>query len=174
LETVKFVKPFLSVFFLSAGVLLAACAGPEKDELKDKLQDGTEKTPAADAVSITTAPPAADIVPGPPLPEPDVVMGYTATAVAALLGTPDYRRRDTPAEIWQYRGDGCILDLFLYGKKIAPQASARNKKSGGAEINTPRVTHMEFRKSGGAAISDRDCFHELLRERQAGRPGRPG
>lgn len=32
----------------------------------------------------------------------------------ALLGQPDLRRSDPPAELWQYRGTGCVLELYLY------------------------------------------------------------
>jgi hypothetical protein len=34
--------------------------------------------------------------------------------IVALLGQPDFRRSDPPAEIWQYRRADCILDIFLY------------------------------------------------------------
>jgi hypothetical protein len=30
------------------------------------------------------------------------------------LGSPDFTRRDPPAEIWQYRSASCVLDVFLY------------------------------------------------------------
>jgi hypothetical protein len=29
---------------------------------------------------------------------------------------PQFRRRDGQVEIWQYRGSGCTLDLFLYAE----------------------------------------------------------
>ena len=31
------------------------------------------------------------------------------------LGAPEFVRRDGPAQIWQYRAENCVLDLFLYG-----------------------------------------------------------
>jgi hypothetical protein len=40
--------------------------------------------------------------------------GLTPVQLKTILGTPGFRRRDEPAEIWQYRGQGCILDVFLY------------------------------------------------------------
>ncbi|HTH98281.1 MAG TPA: hypothetical protein VL574_12760 [Stellaceae bacterium] len=36
------------------------------------------------------------------------------TEILAKLGQPDFTRRDPPAEIWQYRSVGCVLDLFMY------------------------------------------------------------
>ena len=71
-------------------------------------------------------------------------------SVTALLGPPDYRRRDKPAEIWQYRNDACVLDLFLYSTDGAPA----------------RVNHMDFRRLGvdkdKAGLSDRECFQGFL------------
>jgi hypothetical protein len=43
----------------------------------------------------------------------------TPEELKALLGEPDFTRRDPPAEIWQYRSATCVLDLFLY-----PEGSA--------------------------------------------------
>ncbi len=40
--------------------------------------------------------------------------GLSADQVVALLGEPDFRRAEPPAELWQYRGADCVLDLFLY------------------------------------------------------------
>jgi hypothetical protein len=36
-------------------------------------------------------------------------------AVAALVGEPDFRRVEPPAELWQYRTEDCVVDLFFYG-----------------------------------------------------------
>ena len=40
--------------------------------------------------------------------------GLSAEQVVALLGAPDFRRAEPPAELWQYRGADCVLDIFLY------------------------------------------------------------
>ena len=133
---------FRAIFLIFILVSLAACAGSE---------------PPMPAASVTAAAQAAvSRLPSPkplpkPLPEPGAVMGLSAAAVTALLGPPDYRRRDKPAEIWQYRNDACVLDLFLYS---VAGASAR-------------VNHMDFRRLGTdrnkAGLSDRECFQGFLR-----------
>ncbi len=91
-------------------------------------------------------------------------MGLGADGVTALLGPPDYRRRDKPAEIWQYRGDACVLDIFLYSADGAPA----------------KVNHMDFRRPGSgqketdkdnAEASDRECFRVFLRPRQTRKKG---
>lgn len=46
--------------------------------------------------------------------EPSRLKGLSPTQVRAVLGKPMFTRRDAPAEIWQYRGRACTLDLFLY------------------------------------------------------------
>ncbi|HEV2678248.1 MAG TPA: hypothetical protein VGV37_27215 [Aliidongia sp.] len=52
------------------------------------------------------------------------------------LGSPDFTRRDPPAEIWQYRSASCVLDVFLYpeagGLKVA-HATTRDR----ARLGTP-------------------------------------
>lgn len=40
--------------------------------------------------------------------------GLGATELLTLLGEPDLRRSDPPAELWQYRDAGCVLELYLY------------------------------------------------------------
>ncbi len=84
-------------------------------------------------------------------------MGLSGDGVTALLGPPDYRRRDKPAEIWQYRNDACVLDLFLYSANGAPA----------------RVNHMDFRRLGidrdKAGLSNGECFRGFVsRKRGAG------
>jgi hypothetical protein len=42
--------------------------------------------------------------------------GQSADEMRARFGTPALIRREPPAEIWQYRNDTCVLDLYLYGE----------------------------------------------------------
>ena len=90
-----------------------------------------------------------DIVPGPGrAPAPRTLLGLEHHQVMALLGEPSFKRRDDPAQVWQYRDSICILDVFLY----RPQG-------GGAY----RVTHVEVRGHGVIKVSDEDCFLRLLK-----------
>ncbi len=77
-------------------------------------------------------------------------MGLAGNALARLLGTPGFMRIDDPAALWQYRGTGCILDVFLY-----------------ADGPVYRVAHLEFRRAeaGGGPMEGRDaekCFSGLF------------
>lgn len=59
--------------------------------------------------------------------------GLNDEAVVELLGQPDFHRRETAAEHWQYRGERCVLHLFLYGTPTALRvrhAEARLKPAG--------------------------------------------
>jgi len=38
----------------------------------------------------------------------------TARQLIFILGNPDFRRTDNPAELWRYQHKKCNLDLFLY------------------------------------------------------------
>lgn len=92
-----------------------------------------------------------DIVPGPDrVPAPRTLLGLEHHQVTALLGEPSFKRRDDPAQIWQYRDSTCILDVFLY-----------RPEGGGAY----RVTHVEVRGHGVIKVSDEDCFLRLLKPR---------
>ncbi len=92
-----------------------------------------------------------DIVPGPDrVPAPRTLLGLEHHQVMALLGEPSFKRRDDPAQIWQYRDSTCILDVFLY------------RPDGGGAY---RVTNVEVRGHGVIKVSDEDCFLRLLKPR---------
>jgi hypothetical protein len=40
--------------------------------------------------------------------------GLTPAELVQRFGEPDFRRAEPPAELWQYRGARCVLELFLY------------------------------------------------------------
>jgi len=78
----------------------------------------------------------------PTVSEPSRLKGLNIGQVQAVLGPPGFKRRDAPAEIWQYRGTRCTLDLFIY-------------EADGAQ----RVEHVSVRGSG--PVAEKDCFAEL-------------
>ena len=43
--------------------------------------------------------------------------GLSDAQVTGMLGKPQFLRQDASSELWQYRGDGCVLHLFLYRDK---------------------------------------------------------
>jgi hypothetical protein len=56
--------------------------------------------------------------------------GLSAAELVARLGEPDFRHAEPPAELWQYRGADCVLDLFLYkqaGSERVVYSEARDR-----------------------------------------------
>ena len=81
-----------SVALLATGLLLAACSGHPD-----------------------TASPQAATMPAPGhLGALGDLNGLAPAQVAALIGDPDLRRVDPPAEVWQYRNADCVLELYFY------------------------------------------------------------
>lgn len=80
--------------------------------------------------------------------DPRRLMGLGPAGLGAILGEPQLVRREAPAEIWQYRSQTCVFDVFLYD-----QAGAQ------------RVTYLEARDGDAAKIETRPCLNELLRAR---------
>lgn len=150
---------FRSIFFISTLALtLAGCAavkkkGPEEaPKAAQPTQTTAKSTPAMDALAnlprVTMQPPERamrDGLNGPDAPGPERLVGLAAGAIEKMLGTPDFKRRDPPAEVWQYRKDGCLLDVFLY--------------LGEAEY---RVTHVEARSHSVTRVSGAECLLEVL------------
>ena len=84
----------------------------------------------------------------------------TPDQVIGLLGTPQFKRRDNPAEIWQYRNKACALDLFLYRAGTGASYTVRHFE-----------TRMRGRGRGQEKITAKACFSGLLRDRENHRPG---
>lgn len=45
---------------------------------------------------------------------PDALMHMTEMQVSYLLGSPEMKRSEAPAEVWQYRTSSCVLDVYFY------------------------------------------------------------
>lgn len=125
---------------LLSTLALAACGGP--------AATGSGPSVSADGSASVTeeregpATQAALLPPG-PVTEPARLKGLKALQVRAVLGQPVFKRRDTPAEIWQYRSPACTLDVFLYEEK-------------GGQV----VAHYAVRSTSG--LGDKDCFDQLV------------
>jgi len=112
-------------------LLLAGCAVP-KQELPLASAGGGEV--GGEVQAKISSPPQPQIQPQPPI-QPVLTSGATlaslprpagigvelgrlrslsSTEVTQLIGNPDFRRDEPPAQLWQYRLGGCVLDLFLY------------------------------------------------------------
>lgn len=74
------------------------------------------------------------------------LIGLSPTALIEALGNPRTLRRERPAEIWQYRGERCVLDVFLYE---APEG--------------PQVIHLEARGARAEPMAPQYCLAALPR-----------
>ena len=87
-----------------------------------------------------------NIVPTEAPPSLDSFIGLTPLEIRTALGSPQFQRFDVPAQIWQYRQNGCVLYLFLY-----PSSSGLS------------VSHLETRDHVYASNNQQKCFAEILR-----------
>ncbi len=104
-------------------------------------------------------PPAAQ-PPAEPPPEPpklDELRGMNSAQLTALLGKPTLMRNEATGQMWQYRGETCVLHLFLY-----PSGAAANSEK--------RVQYVEARarQTGASAVTSgpSECLATLVGARR--------
>ncbi len=126
---------------LAVFLLLAACATDPRGQAPAETT-AAEPTPP-EATSNTARLPET-------LPDldddPEKLIGLGPDALTARLGMPELVRREAPAEIWQYRTDDCVFDLFLY------------ERDGG-----PQVTYLEARDGEARKVPAQPCLNQILR-----------
>ena len=83
--------------------------------------------------------------------DPDQLMGLAPRAVSHLLGRPSLLRTETPAQVWQYTADDCVLDIYLYAEDVTPERS--------------RVTYYEIRGTDSLRSRARACFANIIARR---------
>lgn len=86
--------------------------------------------------------------------DPAQLIGMGPASLNAFLGAPQLIRREAPASLWQYRAEGCVLDVVLYPDRMGD-----------------KVTYLEAREDGATKIPPRDCLNKLLRARFDGSSG---
>ena len=107
--------------------------------------------PDAPAPGPTARPSARPVTPSPaPAPaDASALVGRDARAVAELLGPPQLKRRDPPAELWQYRAGPCVLDLFLYADQAGGAATVAHVEMRAGNADTNRAECLRAFISGG-------------------------
>ena len=125
------------------GVPAHAGIPPEPTQTTAAPPAAEPAAPPAPAPATTMAAVSPALV-RPPLKDVRELIGLGPTELQARLGDPTLRRRDAPAEIWQYRSALCVLDLFLY-----------------REGQGTRVTNVELRPRDGREIPAATCLSSL-------------
>lgn len=145
-------------------MILAACAAPQADKSASAESQTDAAAPGEEDVA------AIPVVQEPATPDetgpakvavrtvhPDELMGKTGAEITELLGKPNLVRRETRAQVWQYRGQTCVLDLFFYPpeetKDAAPQAGA------------DAVVYFETRGRDAKKVPGASCVNEVVAAR---------
>lgn len=82
--------------------------------------------------------------------DPQQLLGMDSAALSDLLGQPLVVRREGEAEIWQYRADECVLDLFLYGGMRQVEHVDLRDRAGASE-EAVAACFVDIMESGGAS-----------------------
>lgn len=141
-------------FLAGAGILLPLLAGGCAESTISAFPVSANDPSATDVAARPEAPSASE---HPALSQPDRLIGLKAAEIADLLGAPGFRRKDSPAEIWQYRAQGCFLDVFLYADKA------------GGELYS--VAHVEVRPRRAEPVTKQDCLRQVVRGKRVERSG---
>jgi hypothetical protein len=143
-------RPASTLAALATALLLAGCVAPTGDNAADAgIVAEDEIQPPADIYRSESDPDAPGMASLPPIDDdPNQLIGLDRAALGEKLGEPALVRRDGDAEVWQYRAENCVLDLFLYGE----------------EKEGKKVEHVDLRDRGeGDDSSVRECFVGMLR-----------
>jgi hypothetical protein len=132
-------------------------AGPNADRA------GPPAAVTEDKVATRSARDATELVPDKPakpsLPVPDSnpkrLVGMDHSGLIDLLGAPAFLRNDAPAQLWRYRHESCVLNLYLYSERGKPGVGFK-------------VRHYDVRSRTSSEISARECFAALLKSHLAG------
>ncbi len=77
--------------------------------------------------------------------DPKQLLGIDTKALEALLGKPSLVRKESPAVIWQYNAENCVLDLVLYDSV---------------------TSYVEARDEQVRPMANRKCLRRLLLSKQ--------
>jgi len=117
--------------------------------------------PSASPATATSSPhpatvPVAAGAPQPRLPASATaasLVGLSAAELFSLIGAPKWTRRESQAEVWQYQGAACVLDVYLY-----------------AESGTARVLYAEARDQAAQPVTLAACLKRIEVERRPSSP----
>lgn len=144
--------------------LPAAAPSPRAEAPPPAVSKVLAPPPLIAAPEPVESPPPADVPPGlellpkeftlrpeiptaPRLPDPAKLKGLAPAAMQALLGVPDLLRWESHAQVYQYVGAKCVLDIIFY-----------ESPSGGPF----RAVYLSARGPGGQDTEIKTCLVDLL------------
>lgn len=122
------------IFSAAAGFVLAACQTPIGHETASKPASAPAPAETVDKEAAAKTVFAASLI------------GLPRERVQEVFGKPRWVRREAPAEVWQYAGKNCVLDLYLY-----------QVEGGGMS-----VSFVEARDGAAIATEPESCFSTLV------------
>jgi hypothetical protein len=113
--------------------LVSACAAASGNPTMGNSGGNSESTRAGMVMgALPASMPAHHVTRAPDIKD---LNGLRPDDVLSMLGQPDLRRDEPPAEVWQYRAADCVLNLFFYddagGYRLAHTESWQRSLSSG-------------------------------------------
>lgn len=142
----RWARPAGALFILLGLSGCQALASLGGDTTEDPVDSSTATSANAPITTARSTP--ADAPPVVINDDPDQFLGLAGAAIGDRLGEPDLVRRDGPAEVRQFRGSACVLDLFLY-----------------QEGDDLTVRYVELRGASLEADARRQCLVDMIRAR---------
>lgn len=140
----KKIRAVQSLVLLGA-LSLSACGGPTSSR---DMYRGERKGTLIEEPRATISPQRKAAIQSLGLDQqakPAKLVGMSQFDIKKALGEPSFVRRDDGVEIWQYRAENCILDLFLYDGREGM-----------------RVDHSELRGPILDSAGELSCFQSIL------------
>lgn len=185
------------VFLVVSGCAQLDPPAPDPEEVQASIEsdstvpiDLTEPEAIEEAIVVQDPPPPPprrkpETSPEPETVEeadPDMLIGLDFTVTRALLGEPAEQTEQSPAKIWTYSGQECMLNVFFYPsveggafRLLTYEAESGEKSAEDEEATAVPQDPQTAEVDGEAQVSEeqspeeisaftRTCFTGLLRE----------
>ncbi|HXV25113.1 MAG TPA: hypothetical protein VED46_12740 [Alphaproteobacteria bacterium] len=137
----------LLLILLMAAAVVGGCASDEAISPTAPPIASSQKRPLVPATVDASQPRSSGSA------SPASLVGLSAVELSTLIGAPRWRRWESPAEVWQYLGASCVLDVYLY-----------------ADGGSRRVIHAEARDESALPITLSACLQRIEVERRSSAP----
>ncbi len=133
-------------FLFLVALLVGSCAGAADEA--PTLTSQAESQPAdGPAVKTPSNPIPEPVTSARPTTDPDALLGLEPREIQILLGPVSLKRWEGDAQVMQFKGDQCVMDIYFY--ESAPGAAFQ-------------ATYLSARTTGGASADTRSCLSSLL------------
>ncbi len=126
----------MTAFRAACGLLLGLSLAACQTAALDQSAQPVSQPPSLAAASQIAPPPVS----------PERLIGLSGLDVLKLFGQPGLKRREAPAELWQYTASACVMDLYLY-----------------AEGEDLRVSYVTLRDPATGRVVQTGCQDQLAR-----------